>query len=308
MNRFSRVGAVLGLFLLTVSVGADDKPQATDKPKEAPAAEDKVIREKSKAYLDAFNRGDAAALAAHYAKDAEVVDRAGKVTRGREAIQKELESFFSKNKGVKVEQSCDAVRQVTPDVIIERGCITMNPSNAPPIHNRYTAVIVRRDGQWLIENLRTTEDAAASADGGPLHQLDWLIGEWVEADDKSVIHTIAEWTPGKKFIFRTYSIYLKDRVDAQGTEVIGWDAANKSIRSWVFESDGDFGERAWSKKDDRWVVKCTGTLADGKKMSSVNIIRPIDPNRIGFQSTARDFGGRLEPNTEEIIVVRKQPK
>jgi uncharacterized protein (TIGR02246 family) len=302
MSRIIVVFALLGLSALTHESRADDKVRDSQN------SEEKIIQEKAKAYLEAFNRGDAAALAAHFAKDGEVVDRTGKITRGREAIQKELEAFFAKNKGVKLTQTCDSVRLVTPDVIIERGCTSMTPAGGKPTPGRYTAVIVRRDGQWVIENLRTTEDTATTADGGPLHDLEFMLGEWVEADDHSVIHTISEWTPGKKFIFRTFSIYLKDRVNTQGTEVIAWDPATKAIRSWIFESDGSFGERHWSKQDGRWVVKCTGTLPDGKKMSSVNYIRPIDANRIGWQSTQRDIGGRLQPNTEEMVVVRKQPK
>jgi uncharacterized protein (TIGR02246 family) len=306
MSRFPLlVGwAFVGLLVAGHAGYADDKT----KTKPTDSAEDKIIREKSKAFLEAFNRGDAAAVASHYAKDGEIVDKAGKITRGREAIQKELEAFFSKNKGAKLDHSCEAVRLVTPEVIIERGCMTLTPSTGEPARSRYTAVIVKRDGQWLIENLRTTDDSGSVAEGGPLHELEFMLGEWVEADENSVIHTIAEWTPGKKYIFRTFSIYLKDRVNAQGTEIITWDPATKAIRSWVFESDGAFGERSWAKKDDRWEIKCTGTLADGKKMSCVNFIRPIDANRVSWQSTARDFGGKLQPNTGEITVVRKQPK
>jgi uncharacterized protein (TIGR02246 family) len=308
MSCSTAVWALANVFVFFALAPADDKPAAAGKPAEPQSAEEKIIREKVKAYLDAFNRGDAAAVAAHYAKDGEVVDKTGKITKGREAIQKELEALFANNKGVKVDQTCEAVRLVTPDVIIERGCITLTMPKGQPAQNRYTAVLVKRDGQWLIENLRTTDDSASVSESGPLHELDFLIGEWVEANDHSVIHTVAEWTPGKKYIFRTFSIYLKDRVNTQGTEIIAWDPATKSIRGWVFESDGSFGDRQWTKQDGQWIVKCTGTLADGKKMSSVNIVRPIDANRIGLQSTARDIGGRLQPNTEEIIVVRKQPK
>jgi uncharacterized protein (TIGR02246 family) len=305
MSRFLLLAAFW--FCMPLAGDADDKPSAA-KPKTSETAEDQIIREKTKAFMEAFNRGDAAALAAHYAKDGEIVDTTGKTTRGREAIQKQLESFFSKNKGAKLEQNCEAVRLVTPEVIIERGCMTLTSTAGPPARNRYTAVLVKRDGQWLIENLRTTDDTATAEASGPLAELDFIIGEWVEADDTSVVHTIAEWTPGRKYIFRTFSIYVKDDINTQGTEIIAWDPAAKTIRSWIFESDGDFGERTWTKQDGRWVIKCTGTLADGKKMSCVNTVRPIDANRMAWQSTARDIGGKLHPNTPEIIVVRKQPR
>jgi hypothetical protein len=138
--------------------------------------------------------------------------------------------------------------------------------------------------------------------------MEWLIGEWVEASGEAVIHSIAEWAPAKKFIFRTFTAIQKDRINVHGTEIITWDPATETIRSWVFESDGGFGERTYTKKDDRWIAKCTGTMHDGNKMSSVNIFRLIDANRMAWQSTNRDIGGQLRPNTDEIIVVRKNPK
>ena len=43
--------------------------------------------------------------------------------------------------------------------------------------------------------------------------------------------------------------------DLEGTQVIGWDPAAGTIRSWMFDSDGGFGEGTWSKKDNSWIVK-----------------------------------------------------
>ena len=52
----------------------------------------------------------------------------------------------------------------------------------------------------------------------------------------------------------------------------------------------------------------TGTMADGRKLAAVNTYRTIDANRMAWQATARDVGGQIQPDTGEIIVVRKQPK
>jgi uncharacterized protein (TIGR02246 family) len=310
MSRIALI-ALAGMFAwLPPQAARSDDKSATKaaKDKAAPAADEKVIQEKARAFLEAFNRGDAAAVARHYAEDGEVIHQDGRVTRGRDAIRKDLEAFFAKNKGARLELNCEAVRSITPDVIIERGCSTLTLPPAPAARSRYTAVLAKRGGEWVIENLRHTADTATAAEAGPLEAMDWMIGEWVEASGDAVVHSVAEWAPGKKFIFRMFTAYQKDRIDLQGTEIIGWDPVGKTIRSWVFESNGGFGERIWSKKDDRWTARCTGTMADGRKLAAVNTYRTIDANRMAWQATARDVGGQIQPDTGEIIVVRKQPK
>ena len=53
----------------------------------------------------------------------------------------------------------------------------------------------------------------------------------------------------------------QDRIDMAGMQIIGWDPAAKQIRSWVFDSDGAFGEGVWNKQGNRWYIQSTGTLA-----------------------------------------------
>ena len=40
----------------------------------------------------------------------------------------------------------------------------------------------------------------------------------------------------------------KDGFQLSGTEVIGWDPTSRSIRSWVFDSDGSFGQAVWTRR------------------------------------------------------------
>ena len=64
--------------------------------------------------------------------------------------------------------------------------------------------------------------------------------------------------------------------DLEGTQVIGWDPAAGTIRSWMFDSDGGFGEGTWSKKGNRWLIKFKQVLPDGRKASATNIYTIID--------------------------------
>ncbi len=89
-----------------------------------------------------------------------------------------------------------------------------------------------------------------------------------------------------------------------GMQLIGWDPAAKQIRSWVFDSDGGFAEGRWTKKENRWSITTIGTLPNGGKASSVNVITRIDDNQFKWKSLNRTAGGELLPNIDEVVVVR----
>ena len=85
-----------------------------------------------------------------------------------------------------------------------------------------------------------------------------------------------------------------------GMQIIGWDPATKQIRSWVFDSDGGFGEGRVEKKDNRWYVQRPARCRTAKKSSSVNIITYVDDNTFTWQSVNREAGGELLPNVDEV--------
>ena len=91
----------------------------------------------------------------------------------------------------------------------------------------------------------------------------------------------------------------------EGTQVIGWDPVEKTIRSWMFDSDGGFGQGVWTRKGDNWVVKFSQVLADGREASSINVYKCVDENTYTWKSVGREVGGEQLPNIEEIKVARK---
>ena len=105
-----------------------------------------------------------------------------------------------------------------------------------------------------------------------LKELDWMVGSWIDQDENATIQTDCEWTKNKNFLTRSFAVLVGDQVSMSGMQIIGWDPANKQIRSWVFDSDGAFSEGKWKRKDNRWLIQQVGTLPDGKKSTAVNII------------------------------------
>lgn len=139
-----------------------------------------------------------------------------------------------------------------------------------------------------------------------LKELEWLIGDWVDQDDDVEIQSIYRWDKLKNFIYQKFSIQAEGTSELEGSQVIGWDPIAKKIRSWIFDSDGGFGEATWIKKDKSWIVETSQTLADGSRASSISIYTPIDSDTYTWESTGREVGGKLLPNIDPIVVKKKK--
>jgi hypothetical protein len=92
-----------------------------------------------------------------------------------------------------------------------------------------------------------------------------------------------------------------------GTQRIGWDPLAKKIRSWVFDSEGGFGEGVWTRDGKQWIVKRTGVTRDGKIASATTIITRTSKHRMTWQQRDRIVGGEKTPDTGKIQITRKPP-
>ncbi len=90
-----------------------------------------------------------------------------------------------------------------------------------------------------------------------------------------------------------------------GTEIIGWDPRSNVIRSWVFDSDGGFGENVWVHEGKRWLVKHSGTMADGSEASATHILTNVDATTSTVQSKDRVVNGTAQPDVPETELKRQ---
>lgn len=94
-------------------------------------------------------------IATQLTPTAEFVDRQGHVFRGRETIAAALAAEFSQTGNLQTDVQMDSLRLVESGLAIEDGFTTTSqPDDQPPIHNRYTAVEVMRDGKWYLASVR----------------------------------------------------------------------------------------------------------------------------------------------------------
>ena len=274
----------------------------------ADQAADKAAIEKAiESYTAAFNAGDPKTLAEHWGPEAVYVNPlSGVQVEGRDAIAKEFESILGEMKDTKLAIDVESIRFISPGVAVENGVAKLVSADGEPEESRYTAIHVRRDGKWLLDRVTEEDVPVVLSHYEQLKELQWMIGSWVDGDDQARIETTCQWTRNKNFITRSFTVSIRDRIDMAGMQIIGWDPASKQIRSWVFDSDGGFAEGRWTKQGNRWSINTTGTTPDGLKATSVNVITHVDDNQFKWQSVSRMVGGELQPNIDEVVVVRDQ--
>src|SRR5262249_46143136 len=165
------------LTLSTLALGLTAGPGLAQKGKGNPK-EEAALQKKAEAFVEAFHKGDAKALAAFWAPEGDYTDQAGNHFRGRAAIEKAFQGLFADHKGLKVRIESLSLRFLTPDVAIEDGTSEVfSPDGSPPSRARFTIVHVKKDGQWHLGSVRDAAFAPPS-NYEHLRALEWAVGEW----------------------------------------------------------------------------------------------------------------------------------
>ncbi len=262
-------------------------------------ADEEAIRKASGELAAALQKGDAKALASLWTEEGEYVGHDGTTIRGRAAIEKAYAKHLAENPRRNVEFTIDSIRFVSRDSSIEEGQARSQKGKADQaISNRYSILRVRENGRWLIALLREWPD-----EGITLRDMDWLIGTWAAKTGDGEIRTTYEWDESKKFIRCRFTAKNKDQAFS-GMQMIGRDPRTGSLHSWLFESEGGFGEAEWTWDGKRWVLDASGVQADGSEMTAKNIMTPIDKDDFSWQSIDRTEDGEKLPNVPPIKVTR----
>lgn len=293
----SRLG--LGLLLLLTNCGlviAQDARHDADRA---------AIVETISSYIAAFNRGDAAAVAEHWTPTGVFQMTDGEERAGREAITKAFTEYFNEVKEAKLVVETESIRFLAPSVALEEGKATVASSAGEDSLTSYRAVYVKQGDRWLMDMVKEVEEVVPVSHYEQLQPLEWIIGTWVDEDPEARIETVCNWTENRNFITRSFTVFIDGEVDLRGTQVIGWDPSQKTIRSWLFDARGTFGTATWKQDGDRWVIRASQVLGGGERASAINVLTRIDEDRFTWRSTAREVDGELLPDLGVFTVVRQ---
>jgi uncharacterized protein (TIGR02246 family) len=272
----------------------------------ANSPEAKAILEADLAFVREYNKGDVKALAARFAEDAEVVEADGMRYRGRPLIERRLAETFAENPGVRLEIKAESIQFLSPDVAREEGSTMVTPTSGAAESRRHTALLVKRDGRWLISSIREEAEPFVSP-RERLKELAWMIGDWVDQGPDSHIRVNCRWSEDGNFLIRTFVLKLAGKTALTVHQRVGWDPLAKHFRSWEFDSEGGYGEGRWSRDGDRWVIKHTVVRPEGLTASSTSLVVRQRPDMVRWTSTDRVVGDRLVPEQEEYVMVRVPP-
>jgi uncharacterized cupin superfamily protein len=231
------------------------------------------------------------------------MDDDGTTLRGRAAIEKAYAEFFTKHTKIKAEVEVESLRFLSRDTAVEEGYFRVTKGKAAEVTtSRYSVLHVRENGVWMMAVVREWPN-----EGSTLRDVDWLIGTWEAKADETVVRTTYEWDENRTFIRARFSI--TDKAGAvTGMQMIGRDPAAGTLRSWVFESKGGFGEAIWARDGKKWVLQSSGVSPDGSILSATNVITPLGPDAFVWQSTNRTSDGEDLPAVPPVRVNRVKAK
>jgi uncharacterized protein (TIGR02246 family) len=303
------------VLIATAALFAQDAKTTKPSPSNAPTAKSTElgpeaipIQEAFQAYVDAFNKHDAKALADLWMPKGIYLDRStGERIEGHDALEKDFTSTFKEKPSSKLSGTLQTVRFIRPDVVSAEGEAVETPKEGESEANKtsFSTIFVRQDGRWLIDSIQETDKPPTQTPTAVLADLEWMVGHWVDKSDQARVDTVCRWSPRRAFLVRSFTIKTgQDAEPDQGTEIIALDPKTKQIRSWTFLSDGSFGEATWTKDGKDWKREGRQTLSDGRTASGTQVISRVDDNTTTVELIAKEIDGEPQPATDPLTVVR----
>ena len=133
-----------------------------------------------------------------------------------------------------------------------------------------------------------------------------MVGEWIDQSDDAAIETTCRWSKNRNFLTRYFTVRLNGQVEHEGMQIIGYDAADGRIESWVFDSDGGTGNGVWTRDGKTWSVAASYSTPDGSKGKATNLFSLTDDGQFTWQSINRSIDGKSIPDVPEITAGKKQ--
>jgi uncharacterized protein (TIGR02246 family) len=295
--------------------GLESSESPTKRPSNE-SADEAAIRALVAEFTRAFNAADAKGVAALFTEQARIATEGGKSVEGRPAVEKLFAASFEANPGQTIEVKTTNLRMLGSEAALEEGTATITvPSSDAETDgrtetSRYSAAYVKKNGKWLQDSIHDypmIESSVEKTAQEHLKELEWLVGEWMDENDEAEVQTTCDWSEGRSYLLRTYKVKVQGRVEMSGVQRIGWDPRLNQFRSWVFDSEGGFSDGVWSRDGDRWIIKTTGVLKDGRTVSATNILTRVNRDALRWGSVDRTLGNNALPDAEDVVLVRKPP-
>lgn len=270
---------------------------------EVSPADKSAIEATAKAFVTAYDAGNAKAIAALWTTNGEY-SLGNQMLKGRAEIQKLYEEHFRASPGSKMEVRIESVRSLAPNLLLEEGVASVSGGGVNSA-SAYTAVHTKVDGKWQMASVRESE-VPLPPEPESLDKIANLIGNWKAKGDAADVTVKFEWMHDKNFLRAETTVHPKGKADGLpgGMQIVGVDPLSGKIVSWSFTADGGHGYGVWTKSGNRWVIATQGATSDGATTTATNVFYQPHADVLSWQSVNRTVDGQALPNTEEIVLER----
>lgn len=270
---------------------------------------DTAIQKLSHDFVDAFNQHDAEKMTSLFSSDADLIKlNTSETIHGKNNLLEYFKNLVGKIPNSTLKIAFDHIDYDQEGIATAKGTAEISSDGQTFKKSAFKAEFDKVDDEWQLDTLSLFEINPPHAPIEQLKELSWLIGSWVdknEEEDDIVSHFSFQWGKDKNFIIETFNMKVLGQDFLDGHQIIGWDPIKKKIRSWIFDSQGSFGESFWTKDGNQWYANTVYYLADGRKGSAVHIYAKEDDNNYNFSSESRDLGGLIQPNIGPFQIVKK---
>lgn len=264
-----------------------------------------AIRASVEEFAKAYNAHDAKAVAALFLPQAQIVDENDITIQGRENIQKLFAEVFAESPETTISIEIESIRFIGTSLAVETGTTTtVPPAGQAPEVGRYSVLHILKDGKWSMGVVRDVPAEPTHRDH--LESLAWLVGDWIDESRGGVVRTSCRWADNRSFLLQEITILQANQETMKISQRIGWDPLAKQFKTWIFDSEGGYGESRWTPTETGWLIKATSVNSDGTTASATNHIEPVGLDRYVFRSVDRVSGNEVLPPVQ-VTVVRQPP-
>lgn len=300
-----RLGCGLLAYSILLLFGAAVDAQSNES---AGSPLEKDLQAAFKTFETAFNQHDAKAIANLWQEDAvhRQTSMAGSL-KGRAAILAAYEGLFQTDPQAKLVITVNSFREIAPNVASVKCSTQLLHTDKSVSFSRLSALLAKHGDQWLISEVEEMDvPAAAAVSPSALHQLDWLVGTWVDASEKSVVSNHVHWINGGNFLARQYQMNTPQGFSQSGMQIIGWDSEHSVIRCWQFDGDGSFGEGTFEQTGPKtWRCPMVVKLVDGRRASYSQVIEQVSPNELKLSLVNMEVDGQALPGSGPDKLTRR---
>ncbi len=292
---------VIALFALTfIFSGCGRKVDRLEKNEEG------IISNGVGKYAEAFNAHDTNAIGEMWTDDGSYVNMTTNETyEGKQAIKDYYTKLFNEDGAEKIKTDISTTYSLSDIEAVAKGLAIITFKDGTEKKEAFVAQFIQSNGKWLLQNVSINDLEPPLSHFEKLKDLDWLVGDWIDDDDNIDVDYSYAWDQYKNFLTQNFALSVLDQEVLTGIQIIGWDPTQESVKSWIFDSDGGFGEATWDKQDDTWYATVKFTLPQGGVGSAMHVYKKIDDNLYTFSSENRVVDGNLLPNIGPFKVIRE---